>query len=352
MNNRLNILGLTIEKNHPASRARILQYIPSLNRENILVTPKFYPTHKNADPASWMYKIGKLTGINPWRLFWLKQFISRLPLLLEQYKFDLVWQNRLLITNQSWFENKIRIPRVFDFDDAIWLQDGGKHVQRAITGASLVFAGNEYLAEYANRFSKNVTIIPSVIDTNKLFPIPQKNHQFTIGWIGSASNLPYLEIVKPSILKFLELYPDAQFVIVSSSPGMTFNYDNKQIVFRQWSGETENDLINSFTVGIMPLADNSFTRGKCSYKILQYMACGKAVIASPVGSNVHILKASNSGIAATDDESWLNALIKLKEETAFHTAAAENGPRFIETNYSVNKFAPVIAASFRKITGK
>lgn len=352
MENELRILGLITEKNDPSSRARILQYLPALKSAKINIRPRSYTPHNNTDPAPWMFRTGKLTGINPWRFLWLFKNISRVPLLYEQNKYDLIWQNRMIITHHSWFEKKLHVPRVFDFDDAIWLHDGEKSVQEAIATATEIFAGNEYLATYALRYSGNVRVIPSVIDTSLLFPLEKKEGPFTIGWIGSASNIPYLEMVKPAILQFLRQYPEARFILVSSSPGNLFNYDDQRILFRPWSAETENELINSFSVGLMPLPDNTYTRGKCSYKMLQYMACGVPVLVSPVGTNTSILKDSGAGLAATNTDDWLKGLCTFKEDADLYKHCSEMGPDFIAQNYSVKKFAPVIAERFYKLTGK
>lgn len=352
MDNVLSILGLITEKNDPSSRARILQYLPALEKENINVTARGYSPHNNTDPAPWMFRTGKITGINPWRFLWLFKNISRFPLLYQQNKYDLIWQNRMIITHHSWYEKKIHVPRVFDFDDAIWLHDGEKNVQEAISAAAQVFAGNEYLAGYASRYSGNVRIIPSVIDTSVIFPLKKKEGPFTIGWIGSASNMHYLELAKPAIIQFLQQHQDARFIIVSSSPGDLFQYDDQQILFRSWSAENENELINLFSVGLMPLPDTPYTRGKCSFKMLQYMACGIPVLVSPVGNNEPVLRNSNAGLAAVDANSWLKGLQTLKDDHDFYSQSARNGPPFIENHYSVKKYAPVIAACFREITGK
>lgn len=351
MDRKLNILGLITEENYPSSRARILQYLPSLEKLNCNVHPRSFLLHKNSVPTKWMADAGKIARINPWRLLRESQKLIRLPLLYEQYKFDLIWQNRLAITQHAWYEKRFRRPRVFDFDDAIWLQDGEKQVQEAISTSSQVFAGNEYLADYASRYSGNVNIIPSVIDTSVLFPLQKTTDRFIIGWIGSASNLSYLELVKPAIIKFLQENPKAAFMVVSSEPGNVFTYDNNQFIFRKWTANQENELINKFSVGLMPLADTPFTRGKCGYKILQYMACGIPVLASPVGINERILKESNAGLAITGPDEWINGFRTVRNDPDFYRTASVNGPVYIENNYSVNKFAPVIAGHFRRIAG-
>ena len=138
MENELRILGLITEKNDPSSRARILQYLPALKSAKINIRPRSYTPHNNTDPAPWMFRTGKLTGINPWRFLWLFKNISRVPLLYEQNKYDLIWQNRMIITHHSWFEKKLHVPRVFDFDDAIWIPVVSEYNKAAF--CSLIFS--------------------------------------------------------------------------------------------------------------------------------------------------------------------------------------------------------------------
>jgi len=159
-------------------------------------------------------------------------------------------------------------------------------------------------------------------------------------------------MVKPAILDFLSQYKDSRFMLVSSEKTDQFDFDNERIVFKQWSIENENELINEFSIGLMPLADTDFTRGKCSYKMLQYMACGKPVVVSPIGTNNKILAEDTVGLAAMKKEDWFNAFASLKNDQAFYTTCSENGRKLVEKNYSVKKYYPVVAAHFNKLMNK
>lgn len=345
----MNVLGLISSLTDPSSRARILQYKPYFAEQSINLNTKYFKPLSNADPAKWMFTARKISRINPWRFLCIQRTISRLPLLFQQYHYDLIWQNRLLIPHQSFYEKRYTKPFVFDFDDAIWLYDGKRNVGDAISRSNIVFAGNEYLANFALKYNKETILIPSVIDTKKLFPLNKESTIFTIGWVGSVSNLIYLGLVKDAILEFLAKNPNSRFMVVSSEPGNIFDYDNERILFRKWSAENENSLINEFSVGIMPLTETLFNKGKCSYKMLQYMACGKPVIVSPVGMNNKILSDNMVGFGAVEKQEWFDFFVKFINDKEMRIHLGENGRKVIEEQYSCTSITPKIISEFKKL---
>ncbi|OSZ77697.1 hypothetical protein CAP36_15130 [Chitinophagaceae bacterium IBVUCB2] len=346
----MKVLGIISSLTDPASRARVLQYIRPLSKEKIFIKPRFFIPDPYADPDPWAYKLKKFTGINEYRFLSAQRIIKRLPLFWEQLKYDLIWQNRLILFKSSFFEKKLQKTTAFDFDDALWVYDGEKQVSEAISASQIVFAGNEYLADFAKKSNNNVFIIPSTIDTDHLFPKKKDTNYFTIGWIGSSFNFQFLEMIRPAVEFLLSTNKDVRFMAVSSAPPPQFIFNNDRMIFKQWSAEEESNLINEFSVGLMPLAENDFTKGKCSYKMLQYMACGVPVIVSPVGMNVKILSQREVGLSAITNEDWIAALQKLKNDAGFYRACQINGPLLIEEDYSVKKYAPVIANLLRKTT--
>lgn len=238
-----------------------------------------------------------------------------------------------MIYESSFLERSIKIPYVFDVDDAIWLTEGKKAVTSAIAGAAAIFAGNSFLADYSLKINRNVSLIPTTIDTVRYRPFKKIEINFVIGWIGSKSNLEYLQIIKLPLLKFLQRNKDAKMIIVSSEPPNDFPIDGKRIVFKSWNALDENERINEFSVGVMPLPNTLWSKGKCSFKMLQYMACGKPVIVSPYGQNTEILKTSGVGLSAICGDDWLNALERYKADTALYLHDAKQGRQFVEKNY-------------------
>jgi glycosyltransferase involved in cell wall biosynthesis len=311
-----------------------MQYEPWFKRKGETLDYKLFTPLRDADPPGWSYTLKKMTGLNEWRSSNFIKSLGRVPLLFSQSGYDLIWQNRLLQLHHFFWEKKIRKPVVFDFDDAIWINEGEKQVIKKIGISDMIFAGNEYLASFARKYNKNIHIVPTTIDTEKLFPLNKNAEQFIIGWIGTKSNFEYLEMIRKPLLDFLAVNQDARLMIVSAELPDFLNPGNKQVVFKQWTAEKENELINEFSVGIMPLSDNEWTRGKCSFKLLQYLACGKPAIASPVGMNNKILAEAEVGIAVRNNEEWFNALSKVKNEPAMAAAWGKAGRKLIEEKYS------------------
>jgi glycosyltransferase involved in cell wall biosynthesis len=344
----MNVLGLISSLTDPSSRARILQYRDYLKELDININPRYFFPQSYADPAPWAYTLNKITKINPWRFLWIQKSISRIPLLFQQYNYDIIWQNRLVLPHQTFYERKFVKPIVFDYDDAIWLHDGEQKVAEAISRSAMVFAGNEYLAEFARPHNKNIQIVPSTIDTTRLYPLPTKTSSFTIGWMGSVSNLRFLEMIREPVNEFLARYHDARFMVVSSEKPVGFTFDDKRILFRRWDADQEHEHINEFSIGIMPLTDDAFTRGKCSYKMLQYMACGKPVVVSPVGMNNKILVEDEPGMAAQTHADWLKAFIMLKNDIAYYQACSARARKAVVDKYDCAFWATHIAGLFKK----
>ena len=257
----MKVLGIVSSNTDPAARFRIIQYKTPLGKLGSSLRFSIPYPPKDSDPSRFVFKSKKL-----WHLC---QMSGRLKLLPQQYFYDIIWQNRLLLYEHYSIEKFFKKPNVFDIDDAIWLTEGEKQVGLAIKKSTMVFAGNEYLAEYCNRINANTKIIPSTIDTNVFKPLPPLNNSFTLGWIGTKSNFQYLELIKQPVSQFLQKTKNTKLIIVSTEKPAIFDFDDERIIFKQWSAEKENELINEFSIGLMPLKDDNWTRGKCSYKMLR-----------------------------------------------------------------------------------
>jgi len=254
-------------------------------------------------------------------------------------------------------------PVVFDLDDAIWLPRRGGNpvlrwlhrestVQRALRCASAVIAGSPFLADYARQFNPQVTVVPSAIDLAR-YPFPHRSRgpatiqsnsieggrpqppTGAIGWIGSRTTLPYLAPLGP-VFQQLGITP---LVIASGNPAkLGFAVD-----FRQWRLETELADLAQIGIGVAPLTDSPWERGKCAVKLLQYLACGIPVVASPVGVHTDIVQDGVNGFLARDESEWTEKLRQLLNDPALCHRLGAAGRRTVEEKYSLDKIASKVA---------
>ncbi|MCQ4333120.1 glycosyltransferase family 4 protein [Natronomonas sp. F2-12] len=238
--------------------------------------------------------------------------------------------------------SRLETPYIVDYDDAVFhnydLSDNpivrrllGQKIDIVMRRADAVVAGNEYLASRARKAdASRVEIIPTVIDLDRYPHVPPDDEgPFTIGWIGSPTTAQYVEGIAPALREVCQ-DRDARVVLVGSGDvklsGVPFEV-------REWSEESEIDDITSFDVGIMPLEDTPWERGKCGLKLIQYMGCGKPVVASPVGVNAEIAEHEYNGFHAKTDNDWVASLIELATDNTLASTMGTRGREQIEERY-------------------
>ncbi len=268
------------------------------------------------------------------------------------HDFDIVFVQKGVFPGlYSGFEKKIAAskPLVFDFDDAIWLpRVGGRRVLQALhreaavqdvlRRATAVIAGNKFLAEYASRFNKAVTVVPSSIPLENY---PQATNSSLVGWIGSRTTLPYLKPLKPAF-EFLGITPR---IIGSGNPSqLGFETD-----FHPWRLETELRDLSQIGIGIAPLPDTPWERGKCGVKILQYMACGIPVVASPVGVAPQIVTHGVNGLLATHIDDWAPALQSLIADAKLRQRLGAAGRTTVEKRFRAERVADAVHSVLRSV---
>jgi glycosyltransferase involved in cell wall biosynthesis len=286
--------------------------------------------------------------------------ISRLQVIANQDEYDCaIVHCELFPLMPSLLESKIlKIPYIYDFDDAWYLRykQGrlsyfsfflGNKIDVFIKNAAAVTAGNSFLASYALNYNKNVTILPTVVDTNYYVDYSEKysnNDTFTIGWIGSVSTCQYLtELILP--LEKLGLILNVRLVIVGGSAP---DISNIEIVEIPWSIDTEVSIIKDFDVGVMPLFDDEWSRGKCAFKLIQYMACGVPVVASRVGENIQLVS-EECGFLVSNDTEWLNALLSLCKDSDKRTLMGKASRERIVEKYSLQAHASTLSSIIKKV---
>jgi glycosyltransferase involved in cell wall biosynthesis len=237
---------------------------------------------------------------------------------------------------------------VFDFDDAIYIRDDNasdpfsrtriSRFIRIIKAADKVIAGNPILAEFAGNFcTRPAEVLPSAVPA-KGIPTKdwhKKNPRPVIGWVGGGGNLHHLTIIK-SALQRLACKFDFELRVISDVP---FSIENVRVVNIPWQLATQEQEIANFDIGIMPIPQNRWTAGKCSYKLLQYMAAGIPVVATDWGFNSHVVTNGESGYLASDDQGFFLCLDRLLNSPEKARRMADNGQKIAVTNFSIEAIA-------------
>ena len=251
------------------------------------------------------------------------------------------------------------LPFIYDYDDAFFLKyrSGrlkllqpllGAKADRLMAAAVAVTAGNAGLAAYARRFNSNVTILPSVVDTVEYCPAEvlqfgSSLKPFTVGWIGSPSTAPYLQLLVHPLQQLARECPVRLVVVGGPAPSIP----GVDVVPQPWSLEHEVSLIQQFDVGAMPLPDSPWTRGKCAYKLIQCMACGIPVVGSRVGANVDAVP-PECGFLAESSEQWLDAFRQLLADTNLRQQMGSAARLWVEKRYSLHSALPVFSGVIQR----
>jgi glycosyltransferase involved in cell wall biosynthesis len=337
-----------------SSRIRSYQYLPFLRQNGIQVTAApFFDTNYLID--LYASRPRNLANI-------LRSYIRRLVFLLKSNQFDMLMVEYEVLPWLPAFGEAmltgLEIPYIVDFDDAVFHRYDmhssdivrtllGQKIDKVMRRASLVIVGNEYLENRAKRVgAKWVEILPSVIDLERyrLKPYREKS-VFTIGWIGSPTTARYLHIVETAIADLCR-QGKTQLVLVGSGH---VHLNSIPVVIRNWSEKSEVDDIRDFDVGIMPMPDDSWTRGKCGYKLIQYMACGRPVVASRVGVNPDIVEDGINGFLAENTADWIHAFETLHNNFSLRARMGKSGRRKVEAEYCMQITAPRLLSYIHRV---
>lgn len=345
----MKILAVTSGLNTPSARFRVRQNIPELSRLGHQVSESYPALNQQARLPGILKNVRKRYLFPVTACQVALNTALRMPAVISSFKADVLWIERSFIPG---FEYPIAVakrPRVLDVDDAIWLEGlAGRNsawLMRQMDGAVV---GNDYLAEWAKKFCSNVWIIPTGVDAERFLPSSEikKSGKFTIGWTGTSGNFAYLGIIEKALAVFLRKYPSSEFVVIADRSPDFSRLPLGQARFIKWTEAIEASALNTFDIGVMPLSDNLWTRGKCSFKLLQYMACAVPVIASPVGMNIPVVKNSHSGFLARSDSEWLDALELLYRDSARRKEMGSAGRKSVIQSFDTKVVARSLSDAF------
>jgi glycosyltransferase involved in cell wall biosynthesis len=332
-----------------SSRQRLFLYRRALTDAGAAVTTAAF-----FDDA---YLTARYSGGPLW-YFAATALARRIARLCALGRFDLVWiEKEAMPWMPGWLEGRAlrTVPYVVDIDDAWFLhyRDHRSPLIRKLLGtklesvarhAALTVAGNEYLAQWArDGGARSVMVTPTVVDLDRYPVRPPPEGPFTIGWIGTPMTAHYLDLVAEPLRRLCQ-ETDARLLVIGDDG---FSLPGIRCVHAAWEERTEAELLSRCHVGIMPLPASAWSEGKCGYKLIQLMAAGRPVVASPTSANRAILDGGKAGIVADTAEDWHRALARLRDDAAFRRELGAAGRRRVERYYSLSVTAePLVTALF------
>lgn len=341
------------EAQNPASRYRFLQFLPALEAAGFetLVRPLFPNRYyRLGNIESKQKRLIEKSAISA------KAFIQRVKEIPLASSADLVVvENQLFPYEQGLLECYLKAINerfVIEFDDAIFLTAGHERkLAKTLGSAKHAIVGNSYLARFAERYQKNLSIVPTVVDASryppKRYEAKEKDAPIRIGWIGMQSTMPFLVELKGALESVQRNHPIELVVISSVAPDLG---ENVPVRFIPWSEENEAKTLTRLDIGIMPLPNTNWARGKCGLKLLQYMAAGLISVASPVGVNSEILTDGETGFLASSPKEWAEALeaailMPVTKKRAMSRKARER----LKRDYSLDAWSPKLVRLYENL---
>lgn len=337
---KTKILFIVKNKNEASSRFRVFSYLNHLEQD--FDVSFFYAEYKNN-------KVPKIFRSLVKRF----RFITLINLVRKN---DIIFMQRPMSVdgNKStffeWLFTRFNKNLIFDYDDAIFVENPTK-MKSLVSLSKACICGNEYLADFAKQYNSNTYIIPTPIDTDKFVSNKSVSKEsLTIGWTGTSGNYAYFTtgMIK-DIKDVLQTYPHVNFLFICDrEPDEKFDFP---YTFIKWSDETEVNDLKNIDIGLMPLIDSPWTKGKCGFKLIQYGSISIPSIASDVGVNAEVILDEKSGYLVKNDTlDWKKHLEELIHDSHLRESMGKAAREHIENVYSVNKNYPKLKAVLENLT--
>lgn len=340
----------------PSQRFRIELFFPEIASRHISYSVKPFMT-----TSTWniLYEGGsffqKAWGIS-------KGFAGRwVTVLFKAWAYDYIFIHREAAPVgppvYEWILCKILRKRIiYDFDDAIWIPNTTAEnrtiawfkafwkVRYICRWSYKISAGNNYLCDFANQYNKNVSLLPTCVDTDNQHNRVKEHtsEKPVVGWTGSHSTLKYLDTIVPIIAELQQEYAFTFLVISNKKPDL----DLKDWVFIPWREQTEVEDLLKMDIGIMPLAADAWSEGKCGFKLIQYLSVGIPAVASPVGVNKTIVENGKTGLLCDTEAEWKAALIRMITDASLRKQMGAVGRSKIERDYSIRSKSSTFLSLF------
>lgn len=348
---RCRVLAITSGRDTPSARFRFRQYYPELERHGLIVDEACPLINNGARLPGALGRV-RMRYILPVAFAQIVLNLAlRVPSIVRQFRSDVTWLERHFVPGADFLGVLLKRPYVLDLDDAVWLYNpfGERMTALLVRRATGVIAGNATIADWCKQYNGNVREIPTAIDCVRFVPqLRNEEASFVLGWTGTSVNFDHLRMIESVLATFLASEPAARLRVVADRKPEFERIPAAQFEFIQWSPEVEAESVATMDVGLMPLDDNPVTRGKCSFKMLQYMACAKPVVVSPVGFNSQILAMGDLGYGPSSKEAWLTALKELRMDRSLRSRLGEVGRKVAMERFDTRVVAAQVADFLRQ----
>jgi len=321
----------------PSSRYRVLQFLPFLEKRGIQFT-----VHALHDDN---YLASRYAGAKTSPLYLARRVASRLSVLAGASNYDLVFiQKEMfphLIDVPEWFLSRAGVRYVVDLDDAIHLMYRSglmrRKIPRVLSHACLVLAGNRYLEDYARRYNENVVFFPTVVDTDRIYPRDSADRKdVVVGWMGTPETVKYLTAILPAVENAASGTPLSLLVVGAPVPPT----HGIRATSKAWSEAAEASDLRAMDIGLMPLADDEWSKGKCALKLLQYMSAGVASVTSPAASAPEFVRDGENAWMARDVNEWRDRIDRLARSASLRAEMGARARVTVEEGYSLRVWGP------------
>ena len=339
----------------PSSRYRVLQFLPFLEARGIHATVQaLHDDH---------YLAARYAGEGVSPFYLARRTVSRLSALSHASRYDLVFIQKEMFPHlldvPEWFLARAGVRYVVDLDDAIHLMYAGAHgwrsamsrkFPRVLSHARLVLAGNRYLEAYARQYNEHVLFFPTVVDTERFtpgHPPDRADKEAVVGWMGTPETVKYLDTVMPALEGAAKESRLSLLVVGANAPtarGLAARS-------KPWSEASEADDLRAMDIGVMPLADDEWSKGKCALKLIQYMSAGVASVTSPQGSAVEFVRDGENAWFANGSTDWCERVLALAQSPERRAEMGRRARATVEAQYSLRVWGPRLADALEWAAG-
>lgn len=337
----LRVAAFTGGQDVPSARFRVRQYVESM--------PQFGIELEEFASRAGQYPPDKSWCRPAWLLAACAERVLQIP---GSHRFDAVIFQRELLSTLLTLEPLFGRPRILDVDDAIWLHRRGTFAGKLAARCDAVICGNPYLAEYFGQHCERIFLLPTAVDAKRFYPIGQSSEPTqVIGWSGTGGNLIELERIEPALWAVMNRFPKARLRVICNRRPILASLPSDRVDYVPWTTEIEVSALQDLQVGLMPLKDTAWARGKCAFKMLTYMACAVPVVASPVGMNAEVLTIDRVGFQARTQDEWVDGLTTLLAEPNTAQRMGAVGRAVIDTKFSVQVLSARLGEIIRTVVG-